>query len=171
MDERRHTWNKINNHTREKLAINIATILWMWITFQSSLTVSPSHFQQKYIHSLSPQPRMCRFKIFHIILLFIPPSISLSWCSVVDGKLTPLGGTRLWHHTWQQPEVSLGKIVVYEAQDALSFLQISQQSCSLSVQINTKRWRENQRNGIEKCCELYSNLHRLHECHSSCANH
>lgn len=117
-----------------------------------------------------PQPPALNVQTFQIILLFIPPSISLSWCSVVDVRLTPLGGTRLWHHTWQQPEVSLGKIVVYEAQDSQSFLQISQQSCGLLLQIKTKRQREKQRNGIRKCCEPYSNLHRLHERHSSCAN-
>lgn len=111
------------------------------VTFRHHLLFR-HHISSEHTHTF-PQPPALNVQTFQIILLFIPPSISLSWCSVVDVKLTPLGGTRLWHHTWQQPEVSLGKIVVYEAQDSQSFLQKSQQSCSLLLQIHTKDSEKN----------------------------
>lgn len=148
-------WNHGTLKCHDKLCCDCEPNL---VTFRHHLLFR-HHISSEHTHTF-PQPPALNVQTFQIILLFIPPSISLSWCSVVDVKLTPLGGTRLWHHTCQQPEVSLGKIVVYEAQDSQSFLQKSQQSCSLLLQ-----W-EKKGNGISKCCEQDSNWYR----HSSCTN-
>lgn len=149
-----HDMNKWNHGTlkcHNKLYCDCEPNL---VTFRHHLLFR-HHISSEHTHTF-PQPPALNVQTFQIILLFIPPSISLSWCSVVDVKLTPLGGTRLWHHTCQQPEVSLGKIVVYQAQDSQSFLQKSQQSCSLLLQ-----W-EKKENGISVASRIQTSIATAH---------
>lgn len=160
-------WKNRKNHGTFRFTVNIATILWMWITFQSALTVSPSHFQQTHTHSLSPQPWMCKhFRSsccsFPLASLFLDVLLWMaSWPLWVAQAVAP-HMTTAWSQSRKDCSLWSTRLTVFPS-DITTIMR------SL-IADKHKRQREKQRNGIEKCCKLYSNLHRLHERHSSCAN-